>query len=49
MPRWISLVIFDIVIWVSANPFGPVISSHVWSNLVAIDCPRIRLSLGGSR
>jgi len=49
MPRWISLVIFDIVIWVSVNPFGPVISSHVWSNLVAIDCPRIRLSLGGSR
>lgn len=44
-----SLVIFDIIIWVSASPFGPVISSHVWSSLVAIDCPRVRLSLGGSR
>lgn len=32
-----------------ASPFGPETSSHVWSNFVAIDCPRVRLSFGGSR
>lgn len=49
IPRWMSLVIFDIIIWVKASPFGPEISNHVWSSLVAIDCPRVKLSFGGSR
>ena len=42
----ISFVIFAKTVWVSARPFGPTVSSHVLSNWVAIDWPRVKLSFG---
>lgn len=38
------------LIWAEDSPFGPAFSVHVWStSWVAINCPRVRLSLGVSR
>lgn len=44
-----SLTIFDVTTCVVARPFGPKTSSHVWSSLVATDCPMSRLVFSGKR
>lgn len=49
IPRVMSFVIFAMVVCASPRPFGPIVSSHVLSSWVAVDCPRVRFSFGRSR
>lgn len=49
VPGRMSFIIFASAIWVSVSDFGPDASNHVWSNLVAADCPKVKLAFGDSR